>query len=267
MGMGGTGDGSYTDNRIYVSPKGFKPEQELNLICTYKVGGNKVEKNASWITGNLVSIKKSSYQYEGRSIPTLELMLMDDPDLDIFNNELPVRFIVEMSFGGAARELLNRMAYLCEKICVNENITKKVTLGVYTTKPNENSKVYKGLFLKYGDGVDIKVDEKCPANWQWDQLKGRVKDVRVNGQTMKDYSELDSFFTAVLENMVAPKVVGDMSSPTPAASAPASIPAPAPTQPSASAPASIPASIPATPAYRDDRMDQGPIDPTDDLPF
>lgn len=247
MGMGGTGDGSYTENRVYVSPKGFKADQELNLICTYKVDNKKVEKRASWISGKLTLIKRSSFHYEGKEIETLVVHLIDESDIDTFNNELPVKFIIEMSWGGAARELVNRMAYLTQDLATNENITKVVTVGVYTTKKNDEGKIFKGLFLKYGSGVDIKQDDKCPAKWPWDKLKGKIKDVMVSGKLLKDYTELDIFFSNVISKMIQPKVVGDLE-------------VTAPEKPKADP----------LPTYASDELDNPTEewdDPTDDLPF
>ena len=208
MGLGGTGQGDDPSKKIvYLKPVGLKQESEFtNFEITERVDGSfKVTGESLWVTGNLTKFEKGSFTSKGKEYDTLNIELVD------LDNQVPVYYRIQMYWGGAARELVNRFSRLTQAI-TNGPIEEMITIGCYNME-GDNGKRVIGMWLKYGDNHDVKMQQKVDKQWTWDQLKGRVKKVTINGREQSDYTELDAFYEKCISEYIVKNIV--VSDPTP----------------------------------------------------
>lgn len=196
MPIGNT-SGDFDEYKVFLNPKGLKKEAQETYfqITEYVDTGFKETNRTGFVTAYLDKIYKDSYDYDNKTIRTLKVELVE------MTKDKPTRYIIEMNYGNAARELLNRLANLAQTV---KKIDKYTTIGIYNTG---EPKFYKGMWLKYGETVNVKEQATLDKAWGYESLQKKTKKVVVNGEEVTDFTELDKFFDRVLEEIISPTIV------------------------------------------------------------
>lgn len=173
MGASNTGQ-----NRIFYKLR-VEKETNIPLFCKQKKDSNGtwvVDETFNTISGFLKKIELDSYQWEGDTVETLKFIFDDDAGGSAFQ--------METGFNYLSRSILNTL--------MGADSIGHVKIRVYTSKAKDtNSKVYPAAYLEIN---------KAKAGWAYkaDEVP-KAKEVRVGGKTLKDDSELNDFFRALID--------------------------------------------------------------------
>lgn len=141
------------------------------------------------ISGRLVKIEHSTYEFEQQTKHKVQLHLMD---ADGTEN------ILGANFSYIVYSLLNSLAACEDPLPVPENIDLRVYLGKAKVVDGKAGKQYPGISIK-NNGLEIK------WKWQWDN-QPHPEVVEFKGKKIVDDENVINFWKNVIDNVIKPKL-------------------------------------------------------------
>jgi len=153
--------------KLEDTKKGKKPK------FTYKEGETVTE--GDFLEGYVTDVRPDSYEYEGKTVPTVVISLVDGKD----------NYKLEVSYTSMSRTILNAMATI--------DIYGKVKIKVVQGKDGDYNSVF------------VNVDEAKAQSWKYkyDDLSQYISPSASEGG-MADYSRLDKFFETLVVDVLGP---------------------------------------------------------------
>lgn len=178
----GTSSGSVATNYYYVAIRDLKTDPKFSI--RRKVGSEYVEENARFISGYIQDAKvednEITIQGKKRKVKEINIRLYDPASRSAY--------ILKSLFSQVSRELINRLASA-------DTLKHEIKLTLW-----KDDQGY----------AKMSVRKQNPLG-EWDILKNKysykddlakyIKEVTVNGDTVKDYSSLDAALTKVLDKI------------------------------------------------------------------
>ena len=158
------------------------------FILTEKVGESYVKSDpCNYIQGELVDIKKSSYEWEKRKVYQVELLIYDPEDGSTYK--------VEMGYGGLTRSILNSL------ISVPDYSDIKIRVYRYTRKTDGKEIAGAQVIFNYSR-------DPQKAEWAVDAeiLKPYFKKTLVKGNEEWDSFDADEFLANMAIEQIIPKL-------------------------------------------------------------